>query len=58
MNEPSTSRTVSTGQIIICDGYRCSKNAIESLDISLGILGAISLKLCKDCADKIRGIKV
>ena len=45
MNELSTSRTVSAGQINICDGYRCSKNAIENLDISLGILGPISLNV-------------
>jgi len=58
MNKSSASNNDNAGQINICDGYGCSKKAIENVEVPFGILGSISKKYCQNCADKFRGIKV
>jgi hypothetical protein len=34
---------------IRCDGFGCSKEATERINISAGIFGKIPLNLCPDC---------
>jgi hypothetical protein len=58
LNKSSASNDVNAGQINICDGYECPKNAIENVELRVGILGPISKKFCQNCADKFRGIEV
>lgn len=37
---------------IICQGFLCSHNADEKIEVNAGIFGTISLSLCSSCAKK------
>lgn len=36
-------------ELICCDGFGCSREAIESINVSAGTFGDVSLNLCAHC---------
>lgn len=47
--DPNFEKKVKSYKLICCDGFGCSKEALERIKVNAGTFGNVSLNLCPDC---------